>query len=229
MNGAVHRILSRDRRLRRTAMSLLGVLAGTAIAGCLPRVGREQTVDITRVFTCAGDVRFSVREFGDVATVRYDMQTLALPRIRTASGSRYGRGDSDFRIRGETATLAVGATRHTNCAGQTVTTPWDEARLLGVDYRAVGRDPTWSLEIDDGRYIRFIVDGGSPVYLPAPQPSGDASRRVYHPISDDQDLEVVVEEAPCRDVRGAETLPHTVKVTFNGFPYPGCGRPVGPM
>ena len=179
------------------------------------------------VFTCPGDYRFSVREFSEVATVRLPMQTIAVPRVRTASGARYANDRVEFRNRGQVATLRADGENHTGCTGQLAPTAWDEARLLGVDYRAGGYDPIWSLEIDEGKYLRFIIEGSSAVYFPVPQPTGDAKGRVYHAVTESQDLEAIIEEKPCRDPSSPDPFPHTVTATYNGIPYPGCGRPLG--
>lgn len=206
---------------------MLCVAAGIAAVGCLPRLRRPQPVDVTSVYTCPGDYRFSVRVLGDVATVRLPMQTIALPRVRSASGSRYAANRMEFWNRGQMATLTAGGESHTGCAGQLAPTPWDEARLIGVDYRAVGREPTWSLEIDDGKYMRFIIEGSGALYTPVPDPTGDGKRRVYRALTESVDLEAIVEEKPCLDPSTPDPFPHTVTVTFNGIPYVGCGRPVG--
>lgn len=216
---------SRRWRARRAAALSVCAAAGIA-AGCLPRIRRPQPVDVTYVYTCPGDYRFSVREFLDVTTVRLPMQTIALPRVRSASGPRYAKDGIEFRSRGQAGTLKIGSETHTDCTRQLAPTAWDEARLLGVDYRAVGYEPTWSLEIDEGRVMRFIIEGSGAIYMPVPQPTGDAKRRVYHAGAESQDLEAVIEEKPCRDPSSPEPFPHTVTVTYNGIPYPGCGRPL---
>jgi uncharacterized membrane protein len=179
------------------------------------------------VYTCPGDYRFSVRELGQVATVSLPMRTISLPRARTASGVRYAEEGAELRIQGTTATLAVGEERHVDCAGQRAQSTAEVARLLGVDYRAVGHEPGWSLEIDAGRYLRFMIEGSTPVYMPVPEPTGDATRRVYRGTVESPALEVIVEEKPCRDPTIAQPLPQTVTVHFNGIPYRGCGEPLG--
>ena len=213
---------------RRSLAFLLGVFLIGGAAGCLPRIRRQQPVDVTTVFTCGGEYRFSVRELGQVATVRAERQTVAIPRIRSATGARYRQGDMEFWNRGQTATLRLGGAVHSDCAGQVVSTGWDESRLLGVDYRAAGSEPTWSLEIDDGNYMRFMVAGGSPLYSPVPQAAGDPARRVFRTGPDSSGVEVVVEETACRNATSPDPFPHTVTVTVNGFPYRGCGRPLAP-
>ena len=203
---------------------------GLVAVACLPRTrpAPPDTTDILSVYTCPGDYRFSVRELGEVATIRLPMQTIALPRARVASGSRYATGGTEFRKRGQTASLTIGSERHTDCTGQPARTPWDAARLLGVDYRAVGSEPAWSIEMENGKYMRFVIEGASAMYMPVPEPTGDASRRVYRAAGEAPVLEVVVEEKACREPTVPDPLPHTVTVTYNGIPYRGCGTVIEP-
>ena len=37
---------------------------------------------------------------------------------------------------------------------------WEDAKLSGVDFRAVGNEPGWVLEIRDSESIRFEYDYG---------------------------------------------------------------------
>ena len=213
---------------RRRWALLLGIVVIAGTVGCLPRLRRQQPVDVTSVFTCGGDYRFSVRELGEVATVRAERQTVAIPRIRSATGTRYRQGEMEFWNRGQTATLKLGGATHADCTGQAVSNAWDEARLLHVDYRAAGNEPTWSLEIDYGNYMRFMVAGGSPLYSAAPEIAGEGARRVFRAGPDSMGVEVLVEERECRNATSPDPFPHTVTVTVNGFPYRGCGRALAP-
>jgi putative lipoprotein len=156
------------------------------------------------------------------------MQTIAIPRVRIASGARYAGNEAEFRKRGETASLTVGSERHTDCTGQLARTPWDVARMLGVDYRAVGREPAWSIEMENGKYMRFVIEGASALHMPVPEPTGDAARRVYRAPGDSSVLEVIVEDKACREPTVPDPLPHTVTVVYHGIPYRGCGTAIEP-
>ena len=222
--GGHSRSRTADRRTIRAATILLA--SGIIAVGCMPRVQRSEPVDVTHVYTCSGDVRFSIREFGDVATIRQSTRTLALPRVRIASGVRYATDTTEFLNRGGTATLRIGSTSFSDCTGQLAPTPHDVARFLGVDYRAVGRQPVWSLEIDEGQYMRFAIEGGSAMYMDVPAPSGDTARRVYLVDPETEDFRVVIETKACRDLSTGVEYPNTVTVIYNGLPYPGCGGPL---
>lgn len=60
---------------------------------------------------------------------------------------------------------------------------WEEAKRRGVDFRAVGDEPGWWLEIERGERIEFVTDyGATRVYTPGPEPRIDPQARgtPYH-------------------------------------------------
>jgi putative lipoprotein len=103
--------------------------------------------------------------------------------------------------------------------------PWREARERGIDFRAIGQEPGWYLEIDDGVSMRLIYDYGERnVVTPAPVVTTGAERTTYSGKTSTQVVTVVVEERPCEDVMSGEPSPKTVTVTIEGRVLRGCGR-----
>lgn len=52
--------------------------------------------------------------------------------------------------------------------------PWDDARRRGVEFRAIGQEPGWMLEIDAGKSMYLLADyGEKKVTTPAPPPGRD--------------------------------------------------------
>ena len=57
--------------------------------------------------------------------------------------------------------LVVDGVEHAGCVRDTVAAVWEDARIRGVDYRAVGNEPGWHLEIvENGRTV-FVGDYGA--------------------------------------------------------------------
>src|SRR5688500_19395613 len=55
--------------------------------------------------------------------------------------------------------------------------PWREAAERGIDFRAIGQEPGWYLEVDDGRSMRLVYDYGERnVITPAPVATTDTER-----------------------------------------------------
>jgi putative lipoprotein len=106
---------------------------------------------------------------------------------------------------------------------------WQQARARGIDYRGIGQEPGWLLEIDEGRSLRLLYDYGQrSVDVAAPAPVTAGARRTYTARDAAQQLQVVIESAPCQDTMSGEPFPDTVRVTLNGLELRGCGRSLGP-
>lgn len=105
--------------------------------------------------------------------------------------------------------------------------PWREAGERGIDFRAVGQEPGWYLEIDAGRSLRLVYDYGERnVVTSAPVASTGAERTTYTGKTGTDVVTVIVEDRPCEDVMSGEPSPNTVTVTVEGRELRGCGRPL---
>lgn len=108
-------------------------------------------------------------------------------------------------------------------------TSWVEAERRGVDYRAVGTDPDWALEITAGREVRFLDGRTSRTYRgdpPGEAPWGDRSIFATEARSDTTSRELIVSirRTPCRDSVLREDLDTRVTVTLDRARYHGCGK-----
>jgi heat shock protein HslJ/uncharacterized membrane protein len=109
-------------------------------------------------------------------------------------------------------------------------TPWDGVffELARVrDFRAVGQEPGWQLEIRQGAEMRFTFDyGKGSVVMPAARVSMDSNTgtRTYHSIAEANDLEVVIVPVQCNDSMSGRPYPATVTATLNGRSFRGCGE-----
>ena len=108
--------------------------------------------------------------------------------------------------------------------------PWDGVFFelaRDRDFRAIGQEPGWQLELRKGSDIRFTYDyGKGTAVTPAPKPLVDASNgtRTYHAVTEANDLEVVIVPVTCADSMSGKQFSATVTVTLNGKPYRGCGE-----
>ncbi|HET8727046.1 MAG TPA: hypothetical protein VFO41_06005 [Alphaproteobacteria bacterium] len=123
------------------------------------------------------------------------------------------------------AMLAACATEPVQETGSSLS-PWDRARLRGVDFRAIGQEPGWLVDIEDGERITVLTDyGQSRTIVPAPAPETDGqARTTYFVATGTHTLTVVLEDAPCQDVMSGEAFPVTVTMELDGQAYRGCGR-----
>ena len=112
-------------------------------------------------------------------------------------------------------------------AGPPARAVWEDAKLRGVDFRALGNEPGWYVEIDDGARITLVTDyGETRVETPAPVPDVGprASRTTYAVQTEAHDLIITIEGRACQDNMSGEAFPSTVVVTLDGRRYQGCGR-----
>jgi heat shock protein HslJ/uncharacterized membrane protein len=120
------------------------------------------------------------------------------------------------------------------CAGRTseavgtnsAASPWERARLRGVEFRAVGQEPGWVVEIDQGRTLLYNGDyGDTRLLVPAPAPTAAATgAAVYTASTALGDLVVDISETDCADTMSGERFTHTVSVVLAGRTLQGCGR-----
>lgn len=104
---------------------------------------------------------------------------------------------------------------------------WEHAKLNGVDFRAVGNEPGWYLEIRNGDKIVFISDYGTSRYeFAASEPLTDQKKHtnIYQTDAGGKNLRVVIEGRQCRDTMSGEYFETTVRVRLDQKKYQGCGR-----
>lgn len=211
---------------------LLGlILSALLAAGCTSGAREAAAPEAPRargahVYTCPGDFRFTVRAAGDGVLLSLYTRTIELSRMVSASGERYAGEGHVFWTKGESASLETPSGAHLNCAGRFAETPWDEARLMGSDFRAIGQEPGWTLDLAETRGIRFVTaDGTIRAFTPMPTPVGDTAGGglTYTAKSEAHALTVTIRETPCRDTMSGEAMSHAVTVRLSGREFRGCG------
>ena len=108
--------------------------------------------------------------------------------------------------------------------------PWDGVFFelaRDRDFRAVGQEPGWQLEIRKGAEMRFTYDYG--IYsavTPASRVKVDSSTgtRTYHAVAEVDDLRVEIVPVACADTMSGRPFATTVSVTLNGRSFRGCGE-----
>lgn len=108
--------------------------------------------------------------------------------------------------------------------------PWDGVFFelaRDRDFRAVGQEPGWQLEIRQGTEMRFTFDyGKNSAVTPAARVQLDSSTgtRTYHSVAGTNDLRVEIVPVKCTDSMSGRPFAATVAVTLNGRSYRGCGE-----
>jgi putative lipoprotein len=108
-----------------------------------------------------------------------------------------------------------------------VRNPWQEARDRGIDFRAVGQEPGWFLEIDNGKSMRLVYDYAQrEAITPVPDPVARRGSTTYDATTEAHRLRVIIEDTSCNDAMSGEAFPRTVTVEIDGRSLRGCGRPL---
>lgn len=103
---------------------------------------------------------------------------------------------------------------------------WEDARRRGVDFRGLGQEPGWYVEVKEGEEVLLVADYGERRVMTGPptREAGGGGRVTYRARADGQALAVLVEPVPCSDAMSGIPFPATVTVTLDGREYRGCGR-----
>lgn len=105
---------------------------------------------------------------------------------------------------------------------------WEGARAAGVDFRGIGQEPGWIVDIYTQERIRLTWDYGESTAdfpLPAPTYPQEGATR-YESAIDGRTLAVTIRRFPCQDAMSGEAYPSTVEVVIDGRTLNGCGRSV---
>ncbi|MDA0335458.1 MAG: MliC family protein [bacterium] len=193
-----------------------------------------QPVGQTFVYECAvGDSSFifSMKTGpGEIALWlpwRFQRPHLVLGQVRAASGARYEGGGVTVWTKGEEALVEVEGETFRGCRHNRRLSIWEHAKLSGVDFRAVGNEPGWNLEIRRQDRLTFVYDyGDQRLVTPCPDPATDAAARrsIYHAATEAHELTVTLEYGPCVDTMSDEIFETKVTVDLDGTTFRGCGR-----
>ena len=110
-------------------------------------------------------------------------------------------------------------------AGRRAVDPWEDARGRGIEFRAIGQEPGWFLEIDEGRSMHLVYDYMErEATAPVPTRAVEGTTTVYRGSTGAQSLTVTVDDRGCQDVMSGFEFPSAVTVDIDGRILHGCGR-----
>lgn len=188
----------------------------------------------TFVFECSGNTgQFNVITRtgpGELAVwlpPAFGRRYLVLGQVRAASGAKYEGDGVMIWSKGSEAMIEIDGQRFDACRENRRLSIWEHAKLSGVDFRAVGNEPGWYMEIRNGERIDLVYDyGESELRVPAPEPSIDAAERrsIYRSGDGTTAIEVTIESGPCNDTMSGESFESRATVVIDGRTLHGCGR-----
>jgi putative lipoprotein len=175
----------------------------------------------TFVFECGHGVSFVVSTKTDEAWVFHPDIDAALPRV---ADNTYRRGNASLVITESSAKLRVGDQEHTGCKNNRRAAIWEDAKLRGVSYRAIGQEPGWELAIVTGEAIYLTTDYGelTRTFLYVEPTVNPEKRRSEYAL--EGGTRIVIEGQPCADSMSGETFASRVTVQQESRTLHGCGR-----
>jgi putative lipoprotein len=183
-----------------------------------------ERAEAARAFDCQeGPAFVLVPVLGGDAALELDRDVRRLTRQVTASGARYSDGKVTVWNEGREARLELGGQRY-RCIESRPRSIRADARLRGVDFRATGNEPGWSLEMLQDRIV-FLDQGGARVTAPRPAPQVDpaSGETVYAAETDGHRIRVLIRASECIDSMSGERSESSVAVEIDGRAYRGCG------
>lgn len=207
-----------------TAAVILGACAPASPTPSAEAYGLEQSA--AYVYRCDGDRRFILRTLGDSVRLQRELLAVTLPVIDSASGVRYHAGGTTLWTRGSEARLHTETETLEGCRGTIAPTPWEVSRLLGYDFRAIGQEPGWVVEVDLDHRMHVLADYGEiEFYTPPPDVrSDDEGVTIYRAEAGGRHVTLSIRETPCADAMSGERFPTTAVLTLEEAVYHGCGR-----
>jgi uncharacterized membrane protein len=105
---------------------------------------------------------------------------------------------------------------------------WEGARAAGVDFRAVGQEPGWIVDVyAQGRIVALLDYGETLIEFPRPEPTypAEGSTR-FETQAGGHTLSITYRRFRCEDAMSGEAYPSAVEVVIDGRTLNGCGRSV---
>ena len=181
----------------------------------------------TFVYECPNDFSFVARIESEKAWLFLPDGTINLAQVQSASGTKYSNESDTFWIKGDEAIIETSEDKHTDCRNNRAKAIWEHAKLNGADFRAIGNEPGWHMEISNKQDILLVTDYGQQTYqfTSAIIKSKPHDRTTsYHAQSNGNNVEIVIKGIPCQDSMSGEAFSATVSVLVNNMRYMGCGK-----
>jgi len=181
----------------------------------------------TYVYECSGGHSFTVRIEQDKARLFVQDRTISLPRVQSDSGLKFSDGSDTLQVEGDEVLLELGDEIYRGCQSKPTQVVREAVQLRGVDFRAVGNEPGWSLEIDHGGSILFINNYGDDQHVfstPEPVVNQQSGTRIYLVQDIEHTMTIILRDQPCHDDMSGEPFDTTVTLIFDGKRLKGCGK-----
>lgn len=147
-----------------------------------------------------------------------------LPQQEAASGTKYQDDKALFWTKGDSATLEYNGKKYSDCKNNRRAAIWEAAKLKGVDFRGLGNEPGWVIEIS-GNHIDVLADYGSTqIAFDDVTVNTLEQSTVYQGQQNEHQLTVTLAPGPCMDTMADEEFEVSVTLELDGRQLRGCGK-----
>jgi uncharacterized membrane protein len=138
---------------------------------------------------------------------------------------RYEHGDVRLAIEGDHGMLSEPGKETFTCRNDRRQAIWEHAKLDGVDFRGIGNEPPWVLELREMSRIVLITEyGANRIERSLPQPVNDKTSKMTRWDAGDLQIEITAEL--CHDTMSGESFDSRVVIHWQRQVLRGCGRPL---
>ena len=149
--------MTRLKPLRCAVMTAIFLVTGDLSAGAQVSITPEEVV---RVYYCHNLATLTVRVLPNEVEVIVMERKTRLTKVASSSSVLYSNGTATLSGLEEYVRFEDSGANYW-CRNSPSEAPWQAARLRGIEFRAVGDDPEWSLEIDSGVAAEFSTGRGT--------------------------------------------------------------------
>ncbi len=101
---------------------------------------------------------------------------------------------------------------------------WNKKRSQGIDFFGMGNEPAWTIEIVNGKSVRFKLENRKEdIVAPLESIVENSDSIVYHLTSDQVSWSVIIFPEFCMVGNSDDLYRYKVVVTHEGEVYTGCG------
>jgi len=177
----------------------------------------------TFVYECQDSKSFIVQLKDNKAWLFSKELSSSLDRVPSASGEKYEKEGTVFWVEGYEAMLKTASSSYKSCSNNRSKAVWEDAKLRGNDFRAIGNEPGWYLEIaNKGKKTLLVTNYGQERYelsLPRPYTSAKTSRYRIKGF-----LDIWIESGRCIDSMTGHHFSSRVSIKLEDKTYKGCGK-----